>query len=741
MKPKILLLSLLFFSFITQAQDVLLQGWYWDYPELQNGQRWIKVLEDRAGEIADAGFTYVWLPPLSKGASNTFSMGYDPRDLYDLGQYGRARWGSRGQLNALMNALNARNVKAVADLVYNHRDGGIPEPNPAVEGWIENFNSNKVNAGDAPFPSDRFRCVLPIGGTTGRGAGDYYFKIKSASGHSNFYGKAYGIYMNTRRVNNTGGTLSEMEPNGGGDCGESFNNLPLGRFITANVDNGGCGVDEFKLTLTANDFNASGDFIYITLNNQSVGGLGDYSDHYIYGIWDGTNMQDIQGDLIYETFTDFTQMPSGRGGMNWESFKPNGNPTQLSGDLDGMWFFYDYDQDNPTTRDSLFVFTKWMFDEVGIAGIRADAVKHFKPEFMGDLMDYLHDEGISPGLVVGEFFDSNPNTLKWWIDQATNSMDPDTKADIDMRIFDFSLRQALKDACDAFGYDARNVFNSGLVDGAGVSPFQSVTFTDNHDTDHQGNAIINDPLLANAYMLTNNQVGLPTVFYKDYYEPRYLKPAIDGLIEVQQKYIFGANSRSYLNAFNSGYPANFIEGGASSSLIYQLSGAASGREVIVAINFAGSRLRVDQTINTANVAQGTEFTDIFSTSTFAKAQVNGNNQIYIDLPPRSFGVWVEGDLTNDLISLTTGLATEISEASAIQISADTEIEIQISSTKSQIASLQLLDLQGRIIQRKSYPLIAGNNRFIISKQGISAGIYLAMIELEGKHFYQKVLLK
>jgi alpha-amylase len=741
MKPKILLLSLLFFSFNTQAQDVLLQGWYWDYPELQNGQRWIKVLEDRAGEIADAGFTYVWLPPLSKGASNTFSMGYDPRDLYDLGQYGRARWGSRGQLNALMNVLNARNVKAVADLVYNHRDGGIPEPNPAVEGWIENFNSNKVNAGDAPFPSDRFRCVLPIGGTTGRGAGDYYFKIKSASGHSNFYGKAYGIYMNTQRVNNTGGTLSEMEPNGGGDCGESFNNLPLGRFITANVDNGGCGVDEFKLTLTANDFNASGDFIYITLNNQNVGGLGDYSDHYIYGIWDGTNMQDIQGDLIYETFTDFTQMPSGRGGMNWESFKPNGNPTQLSGDQDGMWFFYDYDQDNPATRDSLYVFTKWMFDEVGIAGIRADAVKHFKPEFMGDLMDYLHDEGISPGLVVGEFFDSNANTLKWWIDQATNSMDPDTKADIDMRIFDFSLRQALKDACDAFGYDARNVFNSGLVDGAGVSPFQSVTFTDNHDTDHQGNAIVNDPLLANAYILTNNQVGLPTVFYKDYYEPRYLKPAIDGLIEVQQKYIFGANSRSYLNAFNSGYAANFIEGGASSSLIYQLSGAASGREVIVAINFAGSRLRVDQTINTANVAQGTEFTDIFSTSTFAKAQVNGSNQIYIDLPPRSFGVWVEGDLTNDLISLTTGLATEISEASAIQIHVEDEIEIQISSTKSQIASLQLLDLQGRIIQRKSYPLIAGINHFIISKQGISAGIYLAMIELEGKHFYQKVLLK
>lgn len=741
MKNFLLTLLFLLIAFSPKAQDFLLQGWYWDYPMNQNGKKWLQLVEARTDEIADAGFTHIWLPPLSKGSGNVFSNGYDPRDLYDLGQFGQARWGSRAHLNSLMAKLNARQVQVVADLIYNHRDGGLPEANPAVEGWIENYNANKVNAGDAPFPSDRFRCVLPIGGNTGRGAGDYYFKVRSASGHTNFHGKAYGIYTWTNRVNNTGGNLSEMEPNGGGDCGEAFNSLPLGRFMTANVDNGGCGVDEFKLTLTANDFHVAGDFIYITLNNQNVGGFGDYSDHYISGIWDGANMQDAQGDLIYETYTDFTNMPSGRGGMNWENFKPNGSPTQLSGDLDGMWFFNDYDQDNPHTRDSLFAFTKWMFQDVGIKGIRADAIKHFKAEFMGDLMDYLHDEGIDPGLVVGEFFDSNAGLLKSWVDNATNSMDPDTRAAIDLRIFDFSLRQALKDACDAFGYDARNVFNSGLVDGAGGSPFQSVTFTDNHDTDHQGNAIVNDPILANAYILTNNQVGLPTVFYKDYYEPHYLKPAIDGLIEVHQKYIFGADSRSYLNAFNSGYGANFIEGGASSSLIYQLSGANSGREVIVAINFAGSRLRVDQTINTTNVGQGTEFTDIFGVSTFAKANVNGNNQIYIDLPPRSFSVWVEGDLTNEVISLTTGLAEDMNASDMIQVTTDKDIHLQITSTKNQVAAFQLLDLQGKIMHRKSYPLAVGKNQFSIARRSLSTGIYLAVIELEGKHFYQKVLLK
>ncbi len=740
MKYRIIFLLLLCGSQVLTAQDVLFQAWYWDYPIRQNGKLWVEVLEDRADEMAEAGFTYVWLPPLSKAASGIQSMGYDPRDLFDLGQFGAARWGARTHLNALMAKLDSKNIQVVADLVYNHRDGGRPEPNPAVEGWVENYDANKVNAGDLPFPTDRYRYILPIGGTTGRGAGDYYFKIKSASAHSNFHGKAYGMYINSNRVTNTGGTLAESEPNGGGDCGEAFNTIPLGRFLTANVDNGGCGVDEFKLTLTSNDFHASGDFLYITINNQNVGGFGDYSDHYIYGLWDGTQMLDIQSDLIFQTYTDFTQVASGRGGMNWENFKPNGNPTQLSGDYDGMWFFYDYDQDNPETRDSLFAFTKWMFEEVGIGGIRADAIKHFKPSFMGDLMDYLYDEGISPGLVVGEFFDSNAGTLKWWLDEANNSMDADTKAAIDMRVFDFSLRQALRDACDAFGYDARNVFGAGLVDGVGASAFSSVTFVDNHDLDHQGNSISNDPLLAYAYILTNNQIGLPSVFYKDYYEPLYLKPAIDGLMKVNRKYIAGATSRSYLNAFNTPYAANFIEGGSNSSLIYQLSDAPSGREVIVAINFAGTRLKVDQTINTANAPQGTEFTDIFGASAFAKANVNASNQLYIDLPPRSFGVWVEGELGDSLISLTTALPEHLDVSSDIQLFAKDEIHIRMQTNFPQTADIELFDLQGKGLFREQYPLSPGENQLSLPSLKLPSGMYLITIGLSGKSFSQKVLI-
>lgn len=41
--------------------------------------------------------------------------------------------------------------------------------------------------------SDRYQCYLPIGGATGNGAGTYYFKIRSASEHPNFYSKPYQV--------------------------------------------------------------------------------------------------------------------------------------------------------------------------------------------------------------------------------------------------------------------------------------------------------------------------------------------------------------------------------------------------------------------------------------------------------------------------------------------------------------------------------------------------------------------
>ncbi len=663
-------ICLLLLSNVLTAQDVMMQGWYWDYPKTAQGHNWADTLNQRAAHLGQAGFTYLWLPPLSRASFGSGSNGYDPQDLYDLGDpaVGATGFGTRADVDQVIATLQTNGVKAVADVVYNHRDGGKAEDNPAVEGWIENLNCTKVNSGDNAFPSDRYRCYLPLGGTTGNGAKTYYFKIRSASTHPNYYNRSYKVYMETNTVgfqNLPALDENEIAGNGGGDCGQGNTILKLGVDMNASIDDigtcgGACGIDEFQLTIQNSDFNAAGDTIWIYMSNSN----GNYSDHFIAGIWDGT--QDIQSQVGYQTYTDFTNMPSGRGGMDYTYFKPNGNPTQLNGDFDWMWFFYDYDQTNvQKTIDTLNVWSKWLWEDVGIRGFRMDAVKHFSPEFTGDLMDYLHDEGIDPGMVVGEFFDGNPSILNNWVNAVQASMDSDTKAAIDMRVFDFSIRNALKDACDNPGADVRGVFNSGLVNGVGASSNNVVTFVNNHDFRDAGQPVQNDPMLAYTYLLTNNQIGLPCVYYPDYFGDVIpnapvlnLKAEIDALLALHKNYIFQSNAVDYLNQFGNGYTSNFLSGSTDKTLLYQLSGGIGGKEVIVAINFSNDILKVDHGVNMTNLSVGDTLYDALGNSNFPFAIIsnsfaNAANEIYVELPPKSYSVWINASEAA-LLPLTLG---------------------------------------------------------------------------------------
>jgi hypothetical protein len=160
-----------FVCFLAQnmfAQDLLMQGWYWDYPKTSQGYLWADTVKNKAMDMSNAAFTYVWLPPLSRASSvpNNSSNGYDIKDLFDLGEFGLGAtgFGTRQNLNQTIATFNAWNLKTTADVIYNHRDGGKAEDNPAVEGWIENYPGPPSNC---PYPSDRFRCYLPIGGNTG----------------------------------------------------------------------------------------------------------------------------------------------------------------------------------------------------------------------------------------------------------------------------------------------------------------------------------------------------------------------------------------------------------------------------------------------------------------------------------------------------------------------------------------------------------------------------------------------
>ena len=61
----------------------LIQYFHWYIP---NGMLW-KELKENALKLSELGITAAWLPPAYKAAGGGYSVGYDPYDLYDLGEF------------------------------------------------------------------------------------------------------------------------------------------------------------------------------------------------------------------------------------------------------------------------------------------------------------------------------------------------------------------------------------------------------------------------------------------------------------------------------------------------------------------------------------------------------------------------------------------------------------------------------------------------------------------------------
>lgn len=87
---------------------------------------------DQAEYLADLGITAAWLPPAYKGASGSFSTGYDPYDLFDLGEFDQkgtipTKYGTRDQFINACKTLNEKGIGPIVDIVLNHKGGGDEE--------------------------------------------------------------------------------------------------------------------------------------------------------------------------------------------------------------------------------------------------------------------------------------------------------------------------------------------------------------------------------------------------------------------------------------------------------------------------------------------------------------------------------------------------------------------------------------------------------------------------------------
>lgn len=90
---------------------------------------WLEITR-KMPELAEAGYTSLWLPPPTK-ASGGLSVGYDLWDPFDLGskdQRGsvRTRYGTEAQLLELVNTAHRFGIRVYFDNIMNHRAFDIP---------------------------------------------------------------------------------------------------------------------------------------------------------------------------------------------------------------------------------------------------------------------------------------------------------------------------------------------------------------------------------------------------------------------------------------------------------------------------------------------------------------------------------------------------------------------------------------------------------------------------------------
>lgn len=124
-----------------------------------------KEIERRMPEVAEAGYTSLWLPPPQKSGAGTYSVGYDPLDRFDLGENDRAgtvptRYGTKGDLLRLIETAHRFGLRVYFDNVMAHNSGTLDDVPagtlfPSIPGFVpEDFHLVRKEGGGWRKASD-----------------------------------------------------------------------------------------------------------------------------------------------------------------------------------------------------------------------------------------------------------------------------------------------------------------------------------------------------------------------------------------------------------------------------------------------------------------------------------------------------------------------------------------------------------------------------------------------------------
>ncbi|WP_262922008.1 alpha-amylase [Hymenobacter cellulosivorans] len=299
-----------------------------------------------------------------------------------------------------------------------------------------------------------------------------------------------------------------------------------------------------------------------------------------------------------------TQQAPNNGWYQWASydFQPYANGDAYDNLLGSEIRYADTNNANET-----ITWGNWITTKLSLDGYRLDATKHIQTAYVNRWLDAVKGSRFA----VSEAWFRNLTDLNNYA-AATGGR---------TSLFDVPLHYTFQDMSNGNGsWDMRGLQFAGFTEANGAL---SVSFVDNHDTDHPGalySPVTNLKMLAYAYILTREK-GYPCVFYKDYYNYG-LGGQIKKLIEIRRANAYGA-ANEYTSINDADVYAYSRAGDASHpGLLVMLNDGSSGRSKTITTPFKSVTL-TDKTGNST----ATVTTNSAGTGTFP---VNA----------RSYSVWV-----------------------------------------------------------------------------------------------------
>ena len=299
------------------------------------------------------------------------------------------------------------------------------------------------------------------------------------------------------------------------------------------------------------------------------GRKGKYSDFQ----WNWTHFHGVDWDDRNKTNSIFKFY-----GKRWDEDvdKENGNFDYLMG--------ADIDLNNIDVVNELYSWGKWFTSFTDIDGYRLDAVKHIRASFYLDWLRKMRDSSDKPLFAVGEYWNSDVNILKKYLEETEWSM----------CLFDVPLHYNFYEASIAGGdYDMSKILEGALVQ---EEPNRAVTFVDNHDTE-PGQALfswVQDWFKPLAYaIILLREPGIPCVFYGDYYGIPHEKidgkaELLDKLLILRKNYAYGTEHDYFDHNSIVGWTREGDKAHADSGLAIVLSELDKGeKQMYVGSHFAG----------------------------------------------------------------------------------------------------------------------------------------------------------